>query len=166
MKKRVYIGGVEVFLPDPTEFFRKAAMLCDALEFEMLSPFNPQLIGSEQIFQHNWTLLQQADAGVMNLNVFRGSEPDSGTCFEAGVLRGQGKIVVGYYDDGSSVAQKARRHFRLPVDYEPAGKVMPDGMLVEGWDFPVNLMLAKSLHCVHGTLVDALKHLQEVFHGR
>lgn len=166
MKKRVYIGGVEVFLPDPASFFHMAGMVCDALGFEMLSPYDPSIVGSERIYQHNWDLLQNADAGVMNLNQFRGTEPDSGTCFEAGVLRGQGKIVVGYYDEATVVAEKVRRHYKLTREQAAAGSVMPDGMMVEGFGFPVNLMLYKGLHCVQGTLVDALKRLQEVFDGQ
>jgi nucleoside 2-deoxyribosyltransferase len=63
------------------------------------------------IYQANIGLIARADAVLANLDFFRGTEPDSGTCFEVGYAVALGKPVYGYIPDDGSFAQRIRaRH--------------------------------------------------------
>lgn len=163
MKKlKVYIGGPAVFMVDHVfEYFRHVMEVCDQLDFEALIPYNPTLLQSDQIYDYNQRLLLQADGMIADVDPFRGSEPDSGTVWEAATVRSLGKPVVAYYRDDRTVALKAKAQFG--IDWQQQVKVLPDNMMVENWGFPLNLMLYKGCEPHHGDYVSALRRLKELF---
>lgn len=163
-RQKIYVAGIEVFLPDPEGFFTKVARQCEALNFEMLSPYNPQLKTAREVYDYNMGLLMQCDGLVANFNAFRGSEPDSGTVFEAGFVSGLGKTVVGYYSDDRPVRAKALEHFALPEHSELP--VLLDNLRVENWGYPLNLMLYKGCDIIHAGLPGALRRMRELMDAR
>lgn len=172
----VYIAGPDVFRPDAKAFYENATKMCHELQLRPLVPFDLTLTEPQAIFEHNCKLLRACHGVVANVNQFRGSEPDSGTCWEMGFAKALDKPVVGYLSDGSEVWDKAYSYFAMreqagmlynfspPVDPHP-DYVFPDSMTAETWGYPVNLMLqsgAKKI--VEGNLREALLHLRGILH--
>ena len=91
---------------------------------------------------------------------FRGCEPDSGTCSEVGYAVALGKRVVRYVADSRPQVDKlADRYGGLSRrDGQP---VDADGLSVEDFALPLNLMLAIPCAIVEGDLARALAHLTE-----
>ncbi|RUS42851.1 nucleoside 2-deoxyribosyltransferase [Cohnella sp. AR92] len=159
---KIYMAGFEVFRPDAVETGIRMKRLCDEYGFEGIFPLDkdikPQPTKHETataIFEGNVRLVNRADIVIANLNPFRGSEPDSGTVFECGLAYGLGKKLYGFVTDRRTMEE------RLHPDIDPATGLHKDGMTVENFDLPINLMLSVPVTIVEGTLEDALKRLRE-----
>lgn len=134
MAATVYLAGPEVFWPDPERAGRTKKAVCAAHGLRALYPMDTALDldgldpagQAAAIFHANVALMEQADALIANLTPFRGPGCDPGTAFEVGFMHAQGKPVFAYSTDAR--------------DY--AGRVRPDGMVIEDFGLPENLMLA------------------------
>ena len=151
---RVYLAGFDVFRPDAMAYGRHLQALCERVGLIGLYPLdNAAPTGlnvhdtAAWIYRNNVALIQQADGVMANLNPFRGHEPDSGTAFEVGYAVAAGKPVWGYIDDAGDIASRVAVGLD-PAD--PARKIDADGLTVEDFDLPVNLMLACSVTLVQG----------------
>lgn len=166
MSLRIYLAGPGVFRADALAHGEQLKQLCAEFGFVGLYPLDKQIPASisaprEQaawIYQANVELLEQADAVIADLNFFRGGEPDSGTSFEVGFAVARGKPVVGYLDDAGSYAERlARRHPQLcglpGMDC--------DGLQLEAFDLPLNLMLGVPAIMVTGGPREALQRLAQ-----
>lgn len=157
---KIYLAGPDVFRPDALAWAEAARASLAAAGHQALVPLDNEETTAAGIYRANLALIAQADALLANLDPFRGAEPDSGTCFEVGYAVALGKRVVGYVSDRRPQVDKlaerwgglARRDGR-PVD--------PDGLSVEDFALPVNLMLAIPCAIVEGDLARALAHLTE-----
>jgi len=164
MDLRIYLAGPGVFRPDALEHGERLKALCAEFGFIGLYPLDKQVPADitdarEQaawIYRANLELLEQADAVLADLNFFRGGEPDSGTCFEVGYAVARGKPVFGYLEGAGSYAERLRRQHPqlcgLPgVDC--------DGLQLEAFDLPVNLMLGVPVTIVTGSPQECLQQL-------
>lgn len=115
------------------------------------------------IYRANIGLIERADAVLANLNFFRGAEPDSGTAFEVGYATALGKPVYGYVDDAGSYAERIRRHAPELIGEDPTRD--RDGMTLEEFGLPLNLMLAVPATLVVGDAEQALRQLASRRHG-
>ena len=97
-------------------------------------------------------MIRSADAVLANLNAFRGIEPDSGTCFEVGFATALGKTVIGYLADG-------RLHKDKVGHDDGEIPLAADGLRVENFGLPLNLMLASSCRLIVGDLAAAVAEL-------
>ena len=98
--------------------------------------------------------LAEADAVLANLNPFRGAEPDSGTCVEIGYALALGKPIFGYAEDMRPLRE------RLQAVAGGDGCCRDgEGLAVEDFGLPLNLMLAVPLQLVQGGLAEALREL-------
>jgi nucleoside 2-deoxyribosyltransferase len=89
---------------------------------------------------------------VANLNPFRGAEPDSGTVFELGYGFALGKKVWGYVANGEALLERVfRLEGQAAIDGEPSLTDV-QGLMIENFGLPLNLMLAMSAHIVVGDL--------------
>jgi nucleoside 2-deoxyribosyltransferase len=146
---RIYLAGPDVFKRDYARHKENARRWCAELGLVALCPGDDEVTGdtreavSRGIFDINLALLESADYVVANLENFRGHEPDSGTVFEIGYAIGRGKKVWGYntpqHDLLAQVPQGEPGHCR-------------DGMQIEDFGLPRNLMLAHSCELVEGDL--------------
>ncbi|MBB6637769.1 nucleoside 2-deoxyribosyltransferase [Cohnella thailandensis] len=157
---KIYMAGFEVFRTDAAETGIRMKRLCDDYGFEGIFPLDkdikPQPSKQETakaIFEGNVRLVNKADVVIANLNPFRGAEPDSGTVFECGLAYGLGKKLYGFVSDRRTMAE------RLGPDTDPATGLYKDGMTVEDFGHPLNLMLSVPMTIVEGALEDALKRL-------
>ena len=146
---KVYIAGPDVFLPEPQAVGERLKNVARRHGFEPLFPLdnaidlkateNPSLA----IFEGNRAMIDAADVVVANLNAFRGAEPDSGTVWEVAYAIGRGKPVIGYVASEMSMRERV---LRLEGAAGGAAKGCDrDGMSIEDFGHPLNLMLVHSL---------------------
>lgn len=147
---RVYLAGPDVFRPDAAHWAAEARAACARHHLQALIPLDNGATTAEAIYQANLRLIHEADGLVANLNPFRGHEPDSGTCVEIGVALALGKPVLAYLGDDRPLAT------RLDGERRADGVWDAQGLRVEDFGLPVNLMLAIPCRIVAGGLEEAL----------
>lgn len=155
---KLYIAGPDVFRPDALRWADDARTLCRQAGHEALIPLDGVETTAAGIFHANIDLIRQADALLANLNPFRGCEPDSGTCVEVGYALALGKPVVGYVDSLESTVDRVRRQ-QGRVTLRDGRPVDGDGLHIEDFGLPLNLMLAIPVKLVAGSLAAALAAL-------
>ncbi|HYF59902.1 MAG TPA: nucleoside 2-deoxyribosyltransferase [Burkholderiaceae bacterium] len=166
---RVYLAGPDVFLPDADARFEAMEARCRALGLVGVRPSDGGLSAGEplpgsamaqRIYEGNVALIRRCDAIVAHLLPFRGPvEPDSGTAFELGVAVALGKPAAAYLPEpGTPYAERVRRS--LPTRRDAEGRLWCEaqGMLVEGFGEPLNLMLSRST-ALFAAFDDAIEHL-------
>lgn len=160
MKRRMklYLAGPDVFRPDALQWADDARALCRQAGHEALVPLDGVETTAAGIFHANIELIRMADALLANLNPFRGCEPDSGTCVEVGYALALGKPVVGYVDRLESTVDRVRRR-QGEIGLLDGRPVDVDGMHIEDFGLPLNLMLAVPVKLVAGGLAEALAAL-------
>jgi nucleoside 2-deoxyribosyltransferase len=164
MTLRIYLAGPGVFRPDALEHGERLKALCTEFGFIGLYPLDKQVPSGivtprEQaawIYRANLELLDQADAVLADLNFFRGGEPDSGTSFEVGYAVAQGKPVYGYLDREGSYAERLQRQHPQLCGLHG---VDCNGLQLEAFDLPLNLMLAVPATLVCGGAREALQSM-------
>lgn len=159
--QNVYFAGPDVFRPDAAAYGRRLIALCAEFGLTGIFPFddstpthksNP-FHTARQIYLMNIAQIEKADAVIANLDFFRGTEPDSGTCFEVGYAVARGKPVVGYVPDSGTYLERTRR--RNPA-MAGRGQVDAHGWQIEDFNLPLNLMLAVPCRIVVGDARTAL----------
>lgn len=130
----------------------------------MVFPLDNEIlpVTSLNIYQANKKLIDESGMVVANLNPFRGHEPDSGTVWEMGYACGTGKPVVGYISQDDSIVDRVvaaggcKKKHGTWFDAE--------GMVIENFHLPLNLMLAHSLSAlVIGDINDAASYIAKNF---
>ena len=130
--KTIYFAGPDVFRNDYAEIKSEIRSLCIAYGLTPLLPGDLILKAPEDIFRHNLTLIEQANAVIANLNPFRGQiEPDSGTVFECAYAYAKGKIVISYLAGRRDLLTKIRQ---ASLDPESDGAICPVGTWIEDFD--------------------------------
>ena len=140
MSPRIYLAGFDLFRRDAIARGDYLKRLCQAQGLQGLYPFDQQVPAQptpEQtarlICQENMQLIHDCDAMLANLNDFRGREPDSGTAFEVGMAIALGKPVWAWFDTPATLREQ--------VPHDADGRDA-EGLLVEDFNLPRNLMLA------------------------
>lgn len=151
---KLYLAGPDVFRPDVRQWAAQARAQCAAAGHQALVPLEDGLSAAESIYRNNLRLLAEADVVLANLNPFRGAEPDSGTCVEIGYALALGKPIVGYAEDMRPLRE------RLQAVAGGDGCCRDgEGLAVEDFGLPLNLMLSVPLQLVQGGLAEALREL-------
>jgi len=171
MDLHIYLAGPGVFRADAIEHGEQLKALCAEFGFVGLYPLDKHLpthiteprARAAWIYRANVDLLERADAVIADLNFFRGGEPDSGTSFEVGYAIARAKPVVGYLDGDGSYAERLRSQYPNLCG-EPGFDC--DGLQLEAFDLPLNLMLAVPAQLVVGDARDALQRMSELLCAR
>lgn len=156
---KLYLAGPDVFRPDAAIWAEKSRALCAEFGHEALIPLDAKQTTPAAIYQANVALIEAADAVLANLNVFRGWEPDSGTCFEVGFAKALKKRVIGYIDSELSMVDRAAGLCGGYLQRAEGRPVDAQGWFIEDFGLPLNLMLAVSTTVVVGGLREALDAL-------
>ena len=156
---KLYLAGPDVFRPDALAWAAEGRRLCAAAGHSALIPLDGVETSAPGIYQANIALIRSADAVLANLNPFRGCEPDSGTCVEVGFALALGKPVIGYLASNETTTQRVARIFGAALELHDGRPVDRDGLMVEDFGLPLNLMLAVPLQIVVGGLPEALSLL-------
>ncbi|HEV8439125.1 MAG TPA: nucleoside 2-deoxyribosyltransferase [Methylomirabilota bacterium] len=151
-RRKIYLAGPEVFLPDALAQGARKKRLCEEFGFQGLFPLDneiektPAVDMARAIYRANCALMREADLIIANLTPFRGVSADVGTAFELGMVAGMGKPVVGYTNVAANLLERAK--MSLPgVGYDVARGAWVDnlGMVIEDFDGADNLMLDMGL---------------------
>lgn len=153
---QIYLAGPDVFRPDALIWAESARALIAHHGHAALIPLDTEEATAEGIFTANLALISEADLVIANLNPFRGQEPDSGTAFEVGCAIALGKRVIAYMSDTRAQLEKLADHYGCALATKHERVVDPDGMAIEAFGLPLNLMLAIPCEIVQGNLEDAL----------
>jgi nucleoside 2-deoxyribosyltransferase len=150
--KKVYLAGPDVFLPDALEVGRRKVAICAQYGLSGLYPLDNTVdltshTASLDIFRGNEAMMDAADAIIANLTAFRGPGADAGTVYELGYMAGRGRLCLGYSNDPSTYADRAR-HFTA-VHSENGRLIDAEGLTIEDFGHPDNLMMIHALD-LHG----------------
>lgn len=145
-RPRIYLAGPEVFHPEARRLGEAKALLCRDFGFDGVFPLDtaldlaglPKSEQARRIYLADIALMDAADLAICNLTPFRGVSMDSGTAFEAGYMRAQGKIVLGY----SNIAEDYRTRAQA---FRHASPGLPDAdrpdIAIEDFALAENLMI-------------------------
>jgi nucleoside 2-deoxyribosyltransferase len=161
MSLRIYLAGPGVFRPDAIAYGERLKALCAEFGFEGLYPLDKQVPAditepAEQaawIYRANLALIERADLVLADLNFFRGGEPDSGTSFEVGYATALGKPVFAHVAEPGSFTERLQARFPHLCG-QPGFDC--DGLQLEAFGLPLNLMLAVPATIVFGDARAAL----------
>jgi nucleoside 2-deoxyribosyltransferase len=154
---KLYLAGPDLFRPDALEWVERVRALCRREGHEALIPLDGVQASAGDIYRNNLRLIDEADVVLANLNPFRGSEPDSGTCVEIGYALALGKPVIGYAE--TLVPLRDRLHAIGPgADgcYRDSA-----GWAVENFGLALNLMLSVPVHLEQGGIEAALRAVSQ-----
>ncbi|WP_298236231.1 nucleoside 2-deoxyribosyltransferase [uncultured Azohydromonas sp.] len=169
--KKIYLAGPDVFFRDATARYDRLRALCSHYGMRAVAPVDgneppaglDKTAQAEWIYQGNMAHLRGCDAVLANVMAFRNPvEPDSGTVFEIGVAVALGKPVAAYDPElRRGTAERVQAAFgRVPG---PPGQLFDamHGYLIEDFDQPLNLMLARSCS-LHTRVEEAVSTLAQM----
>ena len=156
---KLYLAGPDVFRPDALVWAEESRNVCAAHGHVALIPLDGVETTAQGIYQANIELIRTADAVIANLEPFRGCEPDSGTCVEVGFALALGKSVIGYLRTRETVVDRVARIEGAAFENQAKKPVDRNGLHVEDFGLPLNLMLTVPVRIVFGGLPEALQAL-------
>lgn len=139
-QQKIYLAGPDVFRPDAVARGEYLKSLCAGQGMIGMYPFDnilPEGVegpeAAKLISQMNMDMIRNCTGVLINLQHFRGLEPDSGTAFEFGMAVALGKPVWAYCEDKGTL--------RDQIAHDDAG-ADENGFHVENFGLPRNLMMA------------------------
>ena len=168
MSLRLYLAGPDVFRPQPVAHGEALKALCAAFGFTGLYPLDnvvDRAAGnvSLTIFRANEAMMDAADAIIANLTPFRGPGADPGTVYELGYMAGRAKFCLAYCNDPEIYAERAAR-FTTVTRASDKRLVDADGLTVEDFGLPDNLMMIHALDLHGRPLVTPRARPQDIWH--
>ena len=159
--KRIYLAGFDVFRQDAAAHGEQLKQACRQYGFAGCYPLDNTVpeglspaAAAQWIYAANLALIRHADIVMANLNNFRGSEPDSGTCFELGFAAALQLPCWAYFDSAAALVQQ------VPHVRNAQGQCLDGtGYIVEDFGLSRNLMLSCSTVIVHGAVHDCLARI-------
>jgi nucleoside 2-deoxyribosyltransferase len=164
---KIYLAGPDVFLPDAIEVGRRKVAICASFGLTGLYPLDNTIdlasqTVSRDIFRGNEAMMDSADAIIANLTPFRGPGADAGTVYELGYMAGRGKLCLGYSNDPSIYAERARRF--TTVETRDGVLVDAEGLTVEDFGLSDNLMMIHALELHGSPLVTPRQAPDDIWH--
>jgi len=135
-RKKVYLAGPEVFLPNALELGKEKKRICAEHGFEGVFPLD-LTISTEGLDKVETAyaiagvcieLMDQCDLAIANMTPFRGVSMDVGTAVELGYLTSAEKLVFGYTNVDDLYIKRVE------------AMATPDGYDIEDFDLTDNLM--------------------------
>lgn len=168
MPYALYLAGPEVFLPNALEVVDEQRRICREHGLVPISPLDKgdgpgdQTVSrQDRIFAGNIALIHRADAIVANIAPFRGPDPDAGTAFEVGYAHALGRPIYLWANDPSSNAERVAQHLG-PLHRRGDGMLADrDGLMVEDFGGPMNLMLVSPATVVLGSFEACIRRVAE-----
>jgi nucleoside 2-deoxyribosyltransferase len=165
-RPKIYLAGPEVFLRNAVEAGAAEVELCARYGMDGKYPLDAQLeLGDVTLAERayaiaraNEGLIGECDAVIANLTPFRGPGMDTGTAYEVGFMRGQGKPVFGYSNHHLSFFDRVRKFDAKPLKHRPGSEPTmafedSDRMGVEQFGLNENLMIVSAVHESGGAMV-------------
>lgn len=161
-KRRVYLAGPEVFLPNAVLQGEKKKALCRANGLEGVFPLDadfppearPRKETAFRISAANEALIRSCAAVIANMTPFRGVSADVGTAYEMGFGRALGRVVFAYTNVSTAFTRRTELALGGCLGRDEKGCLRDShGMAIEEWELMDNLMLEGGIHASGGTLV-------------
>ena len=164
---KIYLAGPDVFLPDAVEIGRRKAAICASHGVSGLYPLDYAIDLSAReasltIFKGCEAMMDAADAIIANLTAFRGPSADAGTVYELGYMAGRGKLCLGYSNDPSTYADRARRF--TSVSSRDGHLIDAQGLTIEDFGLADNLMMIHALDLYGCPLVTPREAPDDIWH--
>ena len=165
---KIYLAGPDVFLPDAVEIGRRKAAICARQGLTGLYPLDNAIDltaadASLAIFRGNEAMMDSADAIIANLTPFRGPGADAGTVYELGYMAGRGKFCLAYSNDPAVYLERVKRI--CDVTRSATGHLIDgDGLTVEDFGLPDNLMMIHTLDLRGARLVTPRQRPADIWH--
>jgi nucleoside 2-deoxyribosyltransferase len=166
---KIYLAGPEVFFPDPHKEGQRLKDICAQYGFEGVFPLDGDLDIdgledweiAEAIFDANIQKIDGCSAVIANMTPFRGPGMDAGTAFEIGYAYAEGKMIIGWSSDDRDYIERVREYFDGKVEKADRWRD-PQGLEVEDFGQPDNLMMASAVLDVVSDFETALKLLKNI----
>ncbi len=169
---RIYLAGPDVFEPDAVAIGEKKKQICEKYGHEGVFPLDNVIEDFSltretglRIGVANEALMDSCDVILANMTPWHGPGMDTGTAYEMGYMRAQGKPVLGYTEDLRPFSQRVIESFGDDaVTWTDDGPKDPYGKTIESFgDLTDNLMMANAVeatgHKVAGSFEEALAQL-------
>jgi nucleoside 2-deoxyribosyltransferase len=165
---KIYLAGPDVFLPDAIAIGQRKREICQRYGVTGLYPLDNAVDlaapdASLQIFRANEAMMDTADAIIANLTPFRGPGADPGTVYELGYMAGRGKFCLAYCNDPEIYAERTAR-FTTVTRGSDKRLIDRDGLTVEDFGLPDNLMMIHALDLHGRPLVTPRARPQDIWH--
>jgi nucleoside 2-deoxyribosyltransferase len=165
---KIYLAGPDVFLPDAVAIGQRKREICLRHGVTGLYPLDNIVDlaapdASLQICRGNEAMMDTADAIIANLTPFRGPGADPGTVYELGYMAGRGKFCLAYCNDPEIYAERAAR-FTTVTRVSDKRLIDRDGLTVEDFGLPDNLMMIHALDLHGRPLVTPRTRSQDIWH--
>jgi nucleoside 2-deoxyribosyltransferase len=165
---KIYLAGPDVFLPDAIEIGRRKAAICARHGLSGLYPLDNEVDlsaadASLAIFKGNEAMMDAADAIIANLTPFRGPSADAGTIYELGYMAGRGKLCLAYSNDPALYVERVARSFAV-AKADGSHLIDDDGLTVEDFGLPDNLMMIHALDLHGARLVTPRQRPADIWH--
>ena len=157
MRKRIYLAGPEVFLPNAIAVGAAKKQLAAEAGFVGCFPLDAALSldgladdeKARRIYAACEDMMRTCDLAIANCTPFRGVSMDSGTAYEIGFMRALGRPVFGYSNARGSLAERSERYRTiglLPWDSDR------EGVEIENFGHVENLMISVAVERSSGEL--------------
>ena len=165
---KIYLAGPDVFLPDALDIGQRKREICTRHGVTGLYPLDNVVDltaadASLRIFKGNEAMMDAADAIIANLTPFRGPGADAGTVYELGYMAGRGKLCLAYSNDPAAYAERVARSFAI-TKADGGHLVDNDGLTVEDFGLPDNLMMIHTLDLHGAKLVTPRQRPLDIWH--
>lgn len=166
---RIYLAGPGVFYPDPLKESNRLKQICLTHGLEGVFPLDTGLDVSAMskheaahaIYQANIKLIHSCQGVMADMQAFRGPGMDGGTAFEMGYAKALGLRIIGYGNRGDYFT-RVRNYYTL-LTKKPCAEVDPNGLSIEDFDLPDNLMMARAADHVVSSPQEAAAWFQKNF---
>lgn len=171
MKKRIYLAGPDVFLPNPAAAGERKKQLAAQYGFEGVFPLDATLNiqglplpqAGFAISDANENLMRTCHLIIANLTPFRGPSADVGTVYEVGFARALGLPVWGYTNTTDTFSDRTLAALGYPPQTDPASVSDPHGMHLEHFELTDNLMIDGGIHFSGGQFIKVSVPDNELF---
>ena len=157
-KKKLYLAGPEVFLPNVFEVREEKLQICSDYGFNGIFPIDnnplPNLSGVDlgyYICRLNKEKIKMSDAVIANITPFRSVSIDPGTAFEIGYADGLGRPVFAYTNIPELFLSRNINAFNSKKVNDVY--VDKDGLIIEDFNLVDNLMIDGAIYDSTRTLL-------------
>jgi nucleoside 2-deoxyribosyltransferase len=159
---KIYIAGPECFYTNGYKRLNAMRQLAEYYGFSVTLPNDAKLDlqsqdlrkNADEIFRNCADSMNQSNVIIVDLELFRGSEPDGGSVYEIGMAYAHGCRCYAYTRDKRNMVFKHQNSvLRNELIYDAEGRILANQ------DLPFSPMIVGSCKIVEGGFEDCLKLL-------
>ncbi|MBC3514947.1 nucleoside 2-deoxyribosyltransferase [Neobittarella massiliensis] len=160
----VYLATLERYSDQAAEKYAAMKEVLDRYGFDAIAPSDlapgVEDLATDDVYARAYNLFDRYQQHVRNCDIiladlsdYHGYEPNSDVAFECGMANSLGKKMFAYMDDVRPMIE------RIPNSGEPGGFRDINGMNVENFEAPLNLMFGASMELFGGAFEDVVRQM-------